>query len=115
MLLGDAACLVRGDLRGERRSLSAALEVHVAGTRPAQRVARRIGDRDDGVVEGRMDMRDSHRNVLPFLLLALLYLLSCHLVIGLWLFVVGCWLITNNQQLITSWPSSSRRPSSACP
>ena len=51
VLLCNSAGFIGSDLGGKRRTLSAAFEVHVSGTRPAQCVARRIGDRDDRVVE----------------------------------------------------------------
>src|SRR5690242_11010261 len=56
------------DLRGERRRLARALEAGVAGGRPRERVALAIGDRDDRVVERRVDMRDTLGDVLLYLL-----------------------------------------------
>src|SRR3954454_22096268 len=44
-------------LRGERRRLAGALEAHLAGARPGDHVAHRVGDRDDRVVERALDVR----------------------------------------------------------
>lgn len=43
---------------GKRRAFPAAFESAGAGRRPAQNVALHIGDRDDRVVEGRLDVRN---------------------------------------------------------
>src|SRR3954468_7402401 len=45
-----------GHLRGERRRLPGALEAHLAGARPGDHVAQRVGDRDDRVVERALDV-----------------------------------------------------------
>src|SRR3954452_22291460 len=45
-----------GHLRGERRRLAGAFEAHLAGARPGDHVAERVGDRDDGVVERALDV-----------------------------------------------------------
>src|ERR1041384_935195 len=51
-------------LRGERRGLPRALVADRPGRRPAERVSRRIGDRDDRVVEGRLNVADRLRHEL---------------------------------------------------
>src|SRR5687767_12723117 len=58
MLLRGVASLLGGDLRGERGALTRATEAAATGRRPRQSVALPISDRDDGVVEGRMHVRD---------------------------------------------------------
>src|SRR5207253_2154047 len=55
---------VRRDLRGERRRLARALEARGAGRLPDDHVALGIGERDDRVVERRLDVRLSDRDVL---------------------------------------------------
>src|SRR3954454_16926980 len=45
-----------GHLRGEGRRLPGALEAHLAGARPGDHVAQRVGDRDDRVVERALDV-----------------------------------------------------------
>lgn len=55
-LLGRVA---RYELRDETRALLRPLESDSAGTRPRDRVAFRVGQGDDGVVEARSDVRDS--------------------------------------------------------
>src|SRR4029079_19188262 len=75
-------------LRGERRRLTRALEAARTGARPRNGVAGDVRDRDDGVVEGRLNARDSGRDVLLDLLLTglrgcaalacLLRLRACH-------------------------------------
>ena len=62
------ASLLGGDLRGERRALARAAEAATTRGRPGQRVALAVGDRDDRVVEGSMDMRDAVEHVLARLL-----------------------------------------------
>src|SRR5262249_4104115 len=52
------------ELCGEGRALARALEADVARRRPGNRVALLIGDRDDRVVERRLDVRDAIGNVL---------------------------------------------------
>ena len=49
---------LRGHLRGERRALARATETGTAGRSPAQGITLAIGNRDDGVVEGRVDVRN---------------------------------------------------------
>src|SRR5205814_9889599 len=56
------------DLRRERRGLARALEALSAGRGPGERVALPVGDRDDRVVEGRVDVADAIRHVLADLL-----------------------------------------------
>src|SRR5437899_1377584 len=61
--------LFGGELRGERRALARPLEAARAGRRPSDGGAVDVGDGDDGVVEGRLDVRNARRNVLADLLL----------------------------------------------
>src|SRR5688572_11125480 len=61
--LRRAAAALGRDLRGERRRLARALEAGVPRGRPGERIALAIGDGDDGVVEGRVDVRDAFRDV----------------------------------------------------
>src|SRR3954453_10045374 len=56
VLLGAARGGLGGHLRGERRRLAGALEPHLAGARPGDHVAQRVGDRDDRVVERALDV-----------------------------------------------------------
>ena len=56
------------DLRGERRRFPRAFEAGAARRCPRQRIALAIGDRDDRVVEGRVNVRDSFGHVLLDLL-----------------------------------------------
>src|SRR5215475_3304987 len=56
-----------GHLSGERRRLARALEADLPGRRPGDHAAAGIGDRDDGVVEGALDVRMAVRDVLAFL------------------------------------------------
>src|SRR6266508_5072577 len=67
VLLGLAGGALGGHLRSERCRLARALEADVAGGCPADHVAHRVGDRDDRVVEGALDVRVSVRDVLLFL------------------------------------------------
>src|SRR5205085_10635235 len=68
VLHGTTGALFGGELRGERRRLTRALEAHVARRRPGNDVALRVGDRNDRVVEGRLDVHHAVRDVLAFLL-----------------------------------------------
>src|SRR5262249_52893609 len=54
----------RRELRGERGALTRTLEADVARRRPRQRVALLIGERDDRVVERRLDVRHAVGDVL---------------------------------------------------
>src|SRR5829696_3139762 len=56
-----------GHLGGERGGLARALEADMAGGGPADHVAHRVGDRDDRVVEGALDVRVPVRDVLLLL------------------------------------------------
>src|SRR6266516_2571764 len=67
VLLGLAGGTLGGHLRRERRRLARTLETDVAGGRPADHVAHRVGDRDDRVVESALDVRVSVRDVLLLL------------------------------------------------
>src|SRR5215813_4340040 len=57
VLVRLAGGVLRGHLRGERGRLAGALEPDVAGGGPGDHVPHRVGDRDDGVVEGALDVR----------------------------------------------------------
>lgn len=96
VLLSATACLFRRDLRGERRTLSRTLEVRRACRSSRDRVALRVGDRHQGVVERSVNVRHAQRDVLDDLCLSFACSLSCHV-------------------LITSSPSSCRQRSSAYP
>src|SRR3954454_10959009 len=52
VLLGATRGGLGGHLRGERSRLAGALEADLAGGRPRDHRTGRVGDRDDGVVEG---------------------------------------------------------------
>src|SRR5690606_24433725 len=80
---------------GEGSPLARALEPDPPGRRPGKKVALRIGDRDDRVVEGGLDVRDPVGDValllplaaLPILLLSFRHRLSpgsllCGLLLG---------------------------------
>src|SRR3954467_2401273 len=56
VLLRSTRGRLGGHLRGERRRLPGALEAHLAGARPGDHVAQRVGDRDDRVVERALDV-----------------------------------------------------------
>src|SRR4051812_32021303 len=73
VLGGLAGGVLGSHLRRERRGLTRALEADVAAGRPADHVAVRVGDRDDGVVERALDVRVAVRDVLLFLAPDLLY------------------------------------------
>ena len=68
MLLRRGTGSLCGNLRRERRGLARTTEAAAAGGRPRQRVALPIGDRDDGVVERRVHVRDRIQHVLAHLL-----------------------------------------------
>src|SRR6266550_2571711 len=53
-----------GDLRGKGGALARSLEALAAGTPPGEHVALGVGQRHDGVVEGRLDVRLAHDDVL---------------------------------------------------
>jgi hypothetical protein len=59
-LLRDVLCRY---LCRERSALAGALELHRSGARPADGVPAHIRDRDKGVVEGGLDVRDSRGDV----------------------------------------------------
>src|SRR6185503_13774445 len=67
-LLRERAGAAGGHLRGEGRALARALEAVAAAGRPRQRVALAVGDGDDGVVEGRVYVRNAFGHVLLDLL-----------------------------------------------
>src|SRR3954464_15542782 len=64
VLHGPPGRLLRRHLRREGRRLARALETHVAGRRPREHVAVLIGDGDDRVVEGALDVRHAVGDVL---------------------------------------------------
>src|SRR5262245_27684014 len=68
LLQPELHCLARRVLRGrlgrERRALSRALEPGASCARPGHDVAHLIGERDDGVVEGRLHVGDAHTDLL---------------------------------------------------
>src|SRR3954467_14703786 len=61
-----------GHLRGERGGLARALEADRAGRGPGDHRTGRVGDRDDGVVEGALDVRFALGDVLLLLAAPLL-------------------------------------------
>src|SRR5918994_7289787 len=63
VFLGRYARLLRRHLRGERRALARAAKTGAARRRPGERVALPVGDRDDRVVERRVDMRHAVGNL----------------------------------------------------
>src|SRR5690606_6283894 len=64
VFLGHAAGGFGSHLGGERRRLARALEAGAAGRGPRQGVALTVGDGDDGVVEGRVDVSNPVGHVL---------------------------------------------------
>src|SRR6201986_4890068 len=76
VLLRLAGSVLGGQLRGERRRLTRALEADVTGRRPRQDIALQVGDRHDRVVERALDMRSTVRDVLLFPTPGLLALLG---------------------------------------
>src|SRR5690349_14382624 len=74
-VLGAVAGVLRRHLGREGRALPRALETDPPGRRPGEDVALRIGDRDDRVVEGRLDVRDAVRHHALFLPLGALAIL----------------------------------------
>src|SRR3990172_2833808 len=68
MFLGLDAGIFRGDLRGIRRGFARTLEPFMTGRRPGQSVPLGIGNSDNRIVEGGIDMRDSRCNVFALLL-----------------------------------------------
>src|SRR5215207_5377410 len=80
VLLRLARSGLGSELRGERGRLARALEAHAARGRPADHGTVGVGDRDDRVVERRLDVGLAHGDVLLFLLarLASSRLGCCH-------------------------------------
>src|ERR1700722_10335969 len=68
VLLRRIARLLSRDLRGERRALAGAAEATTARGRPGKRVPLAVGDRDDRVIEGSVDVRDCVEHILARLL-----------------------------------------------
>src|SRR5215469_7095515 len=60
-------CGLGGHLGGERRRLTRALKPDLSGRGPGDHATAGIGDRDDRVVEGALDVRMAMRDVLAFL------------------------------------------------
>src|SRR6516162_9904077 len=67
VLHGPPGTGLGGQLGGEGRRLARALEAHVAGAGPGEDVALGVGDGDDGVVEGALDVRHAVGDVLALL------------------------------------------------
>src|SRR5689334_21685261 len=67
VLHGAAGALLGRHLGGERGALARPLEPDVAGRGPGEDVAVLVGDRDDGVVERALDVRDAVGDVLALL------------------------------------------------
>src|SRR5437764_504969 len=65
VLHGLARGDLRGRLRGEGRALARAPESGAPGARPGDDVAHPVGEGDDRVVEGRLDMRDARPDLAP--------------------------------------------------
>src|SRR6202008_3973014 len=63
VLLGLAGGVLGGQLSGERGRLAGALEADIAGRRPGDDVALRVGDRHDRVVERALEVRAAGRDV----------------------------------------------------
>src|SRR3546814_11889575 len=66
MFGGLLAGVFGADLRRIGSRLAAALETHHAGARPGNRIALRVGDGDHRVVEGRVDVGHTRRDILAF-------------------------------------------------
>src|SRR5699024_6459608 len=65
VFLGAAGGSLGGHLGGEGCGLARALEAHLARGGPSDDATRRVGQRDDGVVEGRLDIGVAVGNILP--------------------------------------------------
>src|SRR5256884_229310 len=63
---------LRGRLRGEGCALAGAPEAGAPGAGPGDDVAHPVGEGDDRVVEGRLDVRDARTDLAPLALLAAL-------------------------------------------
>src|SRR6185369_8392894 len=68
LVLSGAACHFGGDLRGERGGLARTLEALATTRGPRQCIALAVGDRDDRVVERRVNVSNTVRNILADLL-----------------------------------------------
>src|SRR5690606_1749234 len=66
MFGGLLARILGAHLRRVRGRFAAALEAHHAGARPGNRIALRVGDGDHRVVEGRVDVGHTRRDILAF-------------------------------------------------
>src|SRR5208337_1730400 len=70
-LLDSLLCgVLRGELRGKGRALPRSLEAGYAAARPGNDVPLGVGYGNDGIVEARLYMDLTHRDVLLYLLLA---------------------------------------------
>src|ERR1700722_5197488 len=76
VIASHAGSVRRCLLRRERRAFARTAESQRTRALPAQRVAHRIGDGDNGVVECGLHVRNAERNILAFALFELL-VLSC--------------------------------------
>ncbi len=56
-------CLLSSALASERSAFAAALETRGSSSRPAKRIALGVGDRDGRIVERRVNVHDSIRDV----------------------------------------------------
>ena len=66
MLHRGAARDFTGDLRGVRGRFTRPFKALRTGRRPRDCVALSVGDRDDRVIERRIDVRDARCNILAF-------------------------------------------------
>ena len=64
---GLAAGILGNHLGGIGRALTGSLEAHLAGAGPADYGSAKVGDADNGIVEGRLHMGDAMRDVLASL------------------------------------------------
>src|SRR5438445_1317494 len=81
VLHGAAGRRFGGDLRGKGRALARPLEALAAGAAPGQDVALGVGQRHDGAVEGGLDVRLPHDDVLLLAPAGADDFLFCHLLL----------------------------------
>src|SRR5256712_392962 len=81
VLHGAAGRRFGGDLGGKGRALARPLEALAAGAAPGEHVALGIGQRHDGVVEGRLDVRLADDDVLLLAAAGADDFLFCHLLL----------------------------------
>ena len=79
VFLSSASSFFSSQLRGKWRAFARTLEATRTCTGPRNRVPVYVRDRDDGIVESRLDMGDSGRNVLSYDLFRNALLGGCHL------------------------------------